>query len=59
MHRLKELTPEEKLQKELLAANARIRYLERRLERLGAILAFTARYDQQLPPDPENYDAQP
>jgi hypothetical protein len=49
-----ELTPEEKLQKELDAANTRVRYLEQRLERLGAIVAFMARYDQKLPPDPES-----
>lgn len=50
-----ELTPEEKLQKELLAAQQRIRYLEQRLERLSAITAFVVRYDQQLPTDRETY----
>lgn len=41
-----DLTPEEKLQKELQDANQRIRYLERRLERLGAVYAFMLKYDE-------------
>lgn len=56
MTRTELTTPEEKLQKlekELLAAQERIRYLENRvIVRLRAILAFTAQYDQPALGDP-------
>ncbi len=52
MHR-PEATPEEKLQRDLDAANLRIRQLQQQMELLKARAAFFLKYDQMPPTDRE------